>query len=107
MTLMSWADLSYILPITAIGYVLSAIAGQTLPRRADLTDALERDALDCRGNRTRRPHAGGDPLMRWLLVGAIVASTTVGDLLQSFEMKQHKQSSLAKTVGFLHRPCCC
>jgi uncharacterized membrane protein len=27
MTLMSWADLSYILPITAIGYVLSAIAG--------------------------------------------------------------------------------
>jgi uncharacterized membrane protein len=28
MTLMSWADLSYILPITAIGYVLSAIAGK-------------------------------------------------------------------------------
>jgi uncharacterized membrane protein len=28
MTLMSWADLSYILPITAIGYVLSAIAGR-------------------------------------------------------------------------------
>lgn len=27
MTLMSWADLSYVLPITAIGYVLSAIAG--------------------------------------------------------------------------------
>jgi drug/metabolite transporter (DMT)-like permease len=42
--------------------------------------------------------------MRWLLVAAIVASTTIGDLLQSFEMKQHKQSSLAQTVGFLHRP---
>ena len=28
MTLMSWADLSYILPVTAIGYVLSAIAGK-------------------------------------------------------------------------------
>lgn len=28
MTLMSWADLSYILPITAIGYVLSALAGK-------------------------------------------------------------------------------
>ena len=27
MTLMSWADLSYILPVTAIGYVLSALAG--------------------------------------------------------------------------------
>jgi uncharacterized membrane protein len=25
-TLMSWADLSYILPVTAVGYVLSAIA---------------------------------------------------------------------------------
>ena len=28
MTLMSWADLSYILPVTAIGYVLSAVAGK-------------------------------------------------------------------------------
>ena len=28
MTLMSWADLSYILPITAIGYVLSAVAAK-------------------------------------------------------------------------------
>jgi len=28
MTLMSWADLSYILPITSIGYVLSAFAAK-------------------------------------------------------------------------------
>ena len=42
--------------------------------------------------------------MRWLLVAAIVASTAAGDLLQSFEMKRHKQSSLAQTVGFLSRP---
>jgi drug/metabolite transporter (DMT)-like permease len=42
--------------------------------------------------------------MRWLLVAVIVGSTTLGDLLQSFEMKQHKQSSIAETVGFLHRP---
>ena len=28
MTLMSWADLSYILPVTSIGYVLSALAAQ-------------------------------------------------------------------------------
>jgi len=27
-TLMSWADLSYILPITSIGYVLSALAAR-------------------------------------------------------------------------------
>lgn len=42
--------------------------------------------------------------MRWLLVAAIVGSTTAGDLLQSFEMKRHKQSSLAETVGLLRRP---
>ena len=28
MTLLSWADLSWVLPVTAIGYVLSALAGQ-------------------------------------------------------------------------------
>lgn len=28
MALMSWADLSYILPVTSIGYVLSALAGK-------------------------------------------------------------------------------
>jgi len=28
MTLLSWADLSWVLPVTALGYVLSAIAGQ-------------------------------------------------------------------------------
>ncbi|HYP14702.1 MAG TPA: hypothetical protein VEQ63_12315 [Bryobacteraceae bacterium] len=28
MALMSWADLSYILPITSIGYVLTALAGK-------------------------------------------------------------------------------
>ena len=28
MTLLSWADLSWVLPVTAIGYVLSAVVGQ-------------------------------------------------------------------------------
>jgi len=28
MTLLSWADLSYVLPVTSIGYVLSALAGK-------------------------------------------------------------------------------
>lgn len=27
MTLLSWADLSYVLPVTSVGYVLSAVAG--------------------------------------------------------------------------------
>ncbi len=28
MTLLSWADLSYVLPVTSIGYVLAALAGR-------------------------------------------------------------------------------
>ena len=30
MTLLSWADLSYVLPVTSLGYVLTAIAGRVL-----------------------------------------------------------------------------
>ena len=30
MTLLSWADLSYVLPVTALGYVLTALAGSFL-----------------------------------------------------------------------------
>lgn len=30
MALLSWADLSFVLPVTAIGYVLSAVAGMAL-----------------------------------------------------------------------------
>ena len=30
MTLLSWADLSYVLPVTAIGYVLVAVVGKLL-----------------------------------------------------------------------------
>jgi uncharacterized membrane protein len=30
MALLSWADLSYVLPVTAIGYVLTALSGEFL-----------------------------------------------------------------------------
>ncbi len=30
MTLLSWADLSFVLPVTAFGYVLTAVSGQFL-----------------------------------------------------------------------------
>lgn len=30
MTLLSWADLSFVLPVTALGYVLTALSGQFL-----------------------------------------------------------------------------
>ena len=34
MALLSWADLSYVLPVTSIGYVLVALAGQGAAARA-------------------------------------------------------------------------
>jgi uncharacterized membrane protein len=34
MALLSWADLSYVLPVTSIGYVLSALAGKLFMREA-------------------------------------------------------------------------
>ena len=44
MTLLSWADLSYVLPVTSVGYVLVALAGRFLlaeqiswPRWAGIT----------------------------------------------------------------------
>lgn len=40
----------------------------------------------------------------WLLVALIVASTALGDVLQSIEMKRHAGSSIGATIGILHRP---
>ena len=37
MTLLSWADLSYVLPVTSIGYVLSALAGRLFLHEAITT----------------------------------------------------------------------
>ena len=34
MALLSWADLSYVLPVTSIGYVLVALAGQSAAPRS-------------------------------------------------------------------------
>ncbi len=34
MALLSWADLSFVVPVTAIGYALSALAGQLLLHEA-------------------------------------------------------------------------
>lgn len=43
-------------------------------------------------------------MTNWLLVGTVVASTAASDVLQSLEMKQHRESSLGRTLGFLSRP---
>jgi len=50
-------------------------------------------------------------MTQWLLVGLIVASTTAGDILQSWEMKRagriddfHPRGILAKLTDFAKRP---
>src|SRR3954453_7807538 len=50
-------------------------------------------------------------MMKWLLVGLIVAATTVGDILQRMEMKRHgaiedfgPSGIWAKLVDFAKRP---
>ena|SRR5579872_726747 len=55
MTLLSWADLSYVLPVTAIGYVLVALAG-----RIFLAEEI--------------------PLKRWAGIGLIVAGVALVSL---------------------------
>ena len=35
MALLSWADLSYVLPVTSVGYVLVALAGRSLLHETD------------------------------------------------------------------------
>jgi drug/metabolite transporter (DMT)-like permease len=55
MTLLSWADLSYVLPVTAIGYVLVALVG-----RVFLDEQI--------------------PLKRWAGIGLIVAGVALVSL---------------------------
>ena len=62
MALLSWADLSYVLPVTSLGYVASALLGALLPERADHAAALGGHAADRRGNGAGR--ASGSPHSR-------------------------------------------
>src|SRR5579875_3267197 len=76
MALLSWADLSYVLPVTSLGYVANALGGH---------------AADRRRNRAGRPGRAAEPaaMRTWFLLAAMVFSTVLGDLLQSVEMKRH------------------
>ena len=42
MALLSWADLTYVLPVTALGYVLTVLAGQVLLGGAGLPGSAGR-----------------------------------------------------------------
>jgi hypothetical protein len=73
MALLSWADLSYVLPVTAVGYVLVAIVGKVLLNERITMQALGRNRADRGGRgagqrRQRSPDQGGaGGPMKWLL----------------------------------------
>ena len=58
MALMSWADLSFVLPVTSIGYVLVAFLGHVLPSRTCIVPAMARNTAHfCGSHACRRDHA--------------------------------------------------
>ena len=85
MALLSWADLSYVLPVTAIGYVLVALVGKAL-----LDEQISGEFLsDLRGflrNRQTHPvvEAGAHPL------GLLMSLMTVQAEMR--KMKRQAQS---------------
>ena len=87
MTLLSWADLTYVLPVTALGYVLTVLMGRVLPAGAGLLAALGGHAADrggvCLVGSTPIRHDGATRKavrMNWVLVAIIVGATTCGEL---------------------------
>ena len=99
MALLSWADLSYVLPVTSVGYVLVALIGKVLLNEQITRQALGRHRADHgrRGagerrqrsfHRTAKRTAGGSP-MKWLLVALMVGATTAGEVLQAAGMRRH------------------
>ena len=98
MALLSWADLSYVLPVTSVGYVLVALAAgfscmsrSRLARWAGIALIMagvmlvSRTAPQQPRNRAR-PQGPGDEVA---LVAIIVLATTIGEVLQAMGMKHH------------------
>src|ERR1017187_1699857 len=89
-----------------------------LSARSDRLEALDRHRAD-RGwsgpGERRRPGAdiphppGGDPPMRWLFVGIIVAATAAGEVLQAVGMRRHgevrdfRPSAIGRAMAALAR----
>ena len=103
MTLLSWADLSYVMPVTSIGYVLSAVAGRVFLHEQVswqrwggvglivLGVMLVSRTPPSAGRAIKRcgKQSGAGVLVKWTLVAIIVAATSVGYLCQALGMRQH------------------
>ena len=110
MSALSWADLTYVLPASSLGYVLVALIATSCFPRGDLRHPLaghRHDFLRCRlggggtvgysGPQTaalvgpRRRLAGGaivKDAYTWSAIGLIVIASTAGDVLLSHAMKR-------------------
>ncbi len=93
LALLSRADLSFVLPITASSYVLIAIAVSFA--RADLIAPLGRVCVDHVGCRAGARNSGTDDqrfargfAVKWILVGVIAICNTLGDVLNTAGMKR-------------------
>ena len=101
MALFSLADLSFVLPVTAVGYVIAVFLGKVFLHETVTPPALAGDAADLCRRRIGRIHfaqhhaAVGGHEMKWVLVAAMVFATVLGDLLQSHEMKRAGEQSVS------------
>ena len=101
MTLLSWADLSYVLPVTSVGYVLVALVGRFFLHEADHAGRWAGIGLIMAGvvlvsrtePRTRSTAQARERPMKWALVAVIVAATTVGDVLKAMGMQAARRNS--------------
>ena len=72
MTLLSWADLSYVLPVTSVGYVLVALVGRFFLHEQITAEALGRHRADHGGRRAgeRRTAPQTEPPEHGMAAGA-------------------------------------
>ena len=109
LALLSVADLSFILPMTAIGYVLAALLGRVFLHEAvspqrwlAVTLIFGGAALVSSTPQSTTAEARAE--MTWVLVTVMVVATVLSDLLQSYEMKRAGEQSVgARGMGRLLR----
>ncbi len=117
MALLSWADLSYVLPVTSIGYVLVALMGKlllheqiTLKRWAGIAADHGRRGAGERGTRAADGATHGAPApMKWIYIAIIVAATTVGEVMQAAghaahgEIRDFRPGAIGRAAAALAR----
>jgi len=104
MAMLSWADLSYVVPVTSIAYALVALVG-----RFFLHEHVGSGSGGSDGSTYHRAGWREGARMNWVLVAIIVAATTAGEVLQAIGMQRHgeihdfRPGALGRVVSTLAR----